>query len=70
MMKTNDVKTLAELWEKGHKGELIQPGDDVVTAMIQLTKGWKWLWNTEIAWKDIAMGALPRTNEAFEKLKE
>lgn len=69
MMKANEVKTLAELWEKGNKGEVVQPGDDILRAMIQMTKGWNWLWNTESAWKDIPMGALPSTNDAFEKLK-
>lgn len=61
-----------DLWERAQRGEMVIPEDaDLLTrAMIQLTRGYDWLWTPEKAWLDVPYGALPEPEEAEAVLRE
>lgn len=72
VMAASKATGLRELWDKAQAGDMVVPEDtdDLVKAMIQLTRGFEWLWNVEAAWKDIPMGALPSAEVAEATLRE
>lgn len=72
VMATNGVTSVRDLWEKAQRDEmkLPQQEDKVVRAMIQLTRGYEWLWDTRAAWRDIPHGALPNEEKAKETVRD
>lgn len=69
-MFMNGVKGFRALWDKAQGNGIKVPGDSLIPAVIQLTRGFEWLWNEASAWKDIPFGALPSDEEAETILRK
>lgn len=69
ILSLNNVDHFRDLWNLGFSNKLIVPDDvdDLTNAVIQLSRGYEWLWTPEAAWKDVQFGALP-SNEDAENL--
>lgn len=67
----NDVHGFRQLWDLAHAGKLRIPpkANELTRALIQLTRGYEWLWNPDAAWKDIPYGALPSREDAINLLR-
>lgn len=72
VMAASEAKGFRELWDKGQTGDLIIPDnvDELTRAMIQVTRGYEWLWSADLAWKDVPFGALPEKEDAVNMLRE
>lgn len=72
VLAANNAKGIRDLWEKGQSGEIVIPDDidNLTRAMIQITKGYDWLWNPDLAWKDVPYGALPEKEDAVHILRQ
>lgn len=67
VMRLNNTMRYRELFDIAHSEKGLFIPDDIKAvhfAMIQLTKGYQWLWNPSAAWKDIPIGALPEPSDA------
>lgn len=72
VLAASNAKGIRDLWEKGQKGEIVIPDDidNLTRAMIQITSGYDWLWNSDLAWKDVPYGALPEKEDAVNILRQ
>lgn len=61
MLSFNKATGLRDLWEKGNNGEITEPDniDELLRAMIEVTKGYEWLWRKDAALKDLDVDAFP-----------
>lgn len=72
VLAVNKARGFRQLWQLAQDGNMVIPEDcdSLTRALIALTKGYDWLWNSDAAWKDIAFGALPEADEAEALLRK
>jgi hypothetical protein len=71
VMQANGVRSFRALHKLGSTSKLVVPGDvdQLTRAMIQMTKGYDWLWSPKKAWEGVALGALPGVEGAESQLR-
>lgn len=71
LLAMNKVKGLRDLWEMGHAGKINVPKnvDEMLRAMIEMTKGYEWLWDEATAKKGLTVDTFPHIGAAEALLR-
>eukprot|EP00177_Eucheuma_denticulatum_P000352 GFKZ01000604.1.p1 GENE.GFKZ01000604.1~~GFKZ01000604.1.p1 ORF type:complete len:459 (+),score=70.60 GFKZ01000604.1:445-1821(+) len=72
VMAASGATGYADLWDKARRGEMVVPEgvNEIVNAMIVVTKGAEYLWDPEAAWKGVDRSVFPDRTQALRLLRE